>query len=250
MRNRTIATTILLSLPAGAMADVTLGDPFSQGWSQGQHAARSLDVVLSEILGNTSGSDWEFIELCNVSSSPIDITGWSVELWDSDTGGTYGGADGSSPYRVAGSITLAPGQTYTFGNDLAIAGYPQPPFGFDTGLPANAVENSSYTAILVNASGGVIDSVFVTDGGAGDSANRAGSPITPSMTVGPDGANLPAGFARTDVVGGHVLLNFDTTLLADGTIVGGTPGICQIPTPGATTLLACGSLLTLRPRRR
>ena len=41
-----------------------------------------------------------------------------------------------------------------------------------------------------------MDTVFVTDGGAGDAANIAGTTVTADDTVGPDGSFLPAGFRR------------------------------------------------------
>jgi MYXO-CTERM domain-containing protein len=214
----------------------------------GLGAAASADVVISEILGSTSGSDWEYVELVNLGPAPVDITGWALELWDSDAGAGFGGADGGSPYGIAGGL-LNPGDTFVIGNSLAMNGYPQPPYRFDNAWADNSVENSSYTAILVDAGDSVIDSVFVTDGGDGDAANRNGIVLTPDMTVGPDGTFLPAGFARTDTVGGHAILFFDTALLADGTIEGGTPGINQIPAPGALALLSLGGIAAIRRRR-
>ena len=40
-----------------------------------------------------------------------------------------------------------------------------------------------------------------------------------------------------------------TAILADGSIAGGTPGINQIPAPGALAPLAVGALGTMRRRR-
>lgn len=211
-------------------------------------AAASADVVISEILGSTSGTDWEFVEIVNLGAAPVDITGWTLELWDSDAGSGFGGADGSSPYDFGGTV-LNPGDTFVIGNGPAMSGYPQPPYRFDQSWADNSVENSSYTAILADAGSGVMDSVFVTDGGDGDAANRAGASITPDMVVGPDGSFLPAGFARTDASGGHLILYFDTGMLADGTIQGGTPGINQIPAPGALALLSLTGLGVARRRR-
>lgn len=213
----------------------------------GLAAAANADVLISEILGSTSGSDWEYVEIVNTGAAPVDITGWALELWDSDEGSNYGGADGGSPH-VFGAAVLNPGDVYVIGNGLAQAGYPNPPFSFNQSWADNSVENSSYTAILVDAGSNPMDSVFVTDGGANDTPNRAGSAYSPSLTVGPDGGFLPAGFARTDAVGGSAILFFDTGLLGDGTTEGGTPGINQIPAPGALALLGLGSLIARRRR--
>lgn len=212
-------------------------------------AAANADVVISEILGSTSGTDWEYVEIANLGAGPVDITGWTLELWDSDAGGSFGGADGGSPY-VFGSAVLNPGDVYVIGNGLAQSGFPNPPYSFNQSWADNSVENSAYTAILTDALTNPVDSVYVADGGAGDAPNRAGAPFTPNLTVGPDGGFLPAGFARTDAVGGAVFLYFDTTLLADGTTEGGTPGINQIvPAPGALALIGLGGLVAGRRRR-
>ena len=213
----------------------------------GSAAIANADVIISEMLGSTSGTDWEYVEIVNTGNVAVDTTGWKLELWDSDTGGSFGGADGGSPHVFLGGI-LAPGAVYVIGNGLAQSGFPGPTYSFNQTWNDNSVENSSYTAILTDAASNPMDIVFVTDGGAGDSANRAGAAITPDMTVGPDGTFLPAGFARTDTLGGHVFLWFDTALLADGTIAGGTPGINQVPAPTSLALLGLGALVARRRR--
>jgi hypothetical protein len=157
-------------------------------------AAAHADVVINEVLGSTTGEDREYIELYNPGPAAVDISGWQVFLYDSDTGSSFGGLDGGSPFAVPAGVTLAVGDHFLFANPLA-----QTEFGVtaDVLLPANAVENSSYTAILKDAGGGIVNAVFVRDTGATDSANHAGVAIVPEFTVGPDGTNLPAGFTRT-----------------------------------------------------
>jgi hypothetical protein len=210
------------------------------GMAQGQ-------VVISEILGSTAGSDWEFVELVNMGVSAVDISGWTIELWDSDAGGSFGSADGGSPYTIT-SGSIAAGGTFTLANALAVSGYGS--FTQDQFLGADSVENSSYTAILADTGANAIDSVFVSDGGAGDMANRAGAAFSASLTVGPDGTFLPAGFARTDLSGGFVILEFDHDHRDGFTLVGGTPGVNQIvPAPGAVALLGLGGLAATRRRR-
>lgn len=215
----------------------------------GLAGAAQADILISEILGSTESADREYIEIVNTGNTAVDLTGWALELWDSDAGASFGGADGGSPY-VFGTFILNPGAVFTIGNTLAQGAYSDPPYHFDGLLQDNAVENSSYTAVLVDASNSIVDAVFVTDGGAGDAANRAGAAISVSLTVGPDGTFLPAGFARTDAVGGVAILNFNYADQANGTIEGGTPGINQlIPAPGTVALLGFGGLAAIRRRR-
>lgn len=209
--------------------------------------AANANVVISEVLGSTSSTDWEFIELANTGAAPVDISGWTIELWDSDDGGTFGGSDAGSPYIVPAGTVLNQFDVFTFGGALAASGYG--PAAFDAALPSNAIENSSYTIVLTDALSNPLESIFVTDGDPGDLANRSGTPIVADITVGPDGPFLPAGFARTDLSGGFTLLNFQTSDLNDDTLEGGTPGIYQIPTPGAAALLGLAGLAGVRRRR-
>jgi hypothetical protein len=203
-------------------------------------------LYINEVLGSTSSNDWEFIEIYNSGPGSVDISGYEIELWDSDSGTQFGGSDGGSPYIVPGSTSIASGGFFLFANALASTGYSVTP---DVSLGANAVENSSYTVILADGSGGsIVDSVFVTDGGAGDAANRAGASITPGATFGPDGSFLPAGFYRTTDGGGTLaLLNFNTGDLNNGTSEGGTPGASNViggpAIPEPTTLLVFVGLL-------
>lgn len=207
-------------------------------------------VVISEILGSTSGADWEYIELANMGAATVDISGYELELWESTTtnGSGYPQLDGASPYVVPGGTSLGPHETFVWGNGAVVLGYPDPPYHIDVLFGDNSVENSSYTAVLTSSTNGpIVDSWYVTQAGPDDVANRNGVPIVPNFTIGPDGSFLPAGAYR-DLNGLH-LLNFSTTDLANGTLAGGTPGIYQIPTPGAFALVGLGGLLATRRRR-
>ena len=235
-------------------------------------------VVISEILGSTSSTDVEYIELVNLGGAPVDISGWAIELWDSndDPGisatpnGGWGALDGGSPHVISGGTIIAPGGTFVLGNQYVLGSvfpsvqgdfaapfpttYGGQAFASDQLLPDNSIENSSYTAILVDAGSTPIDSWFVLDDPANDTANRGGVPFAPNFTVGPDGSFLPAGGYR---VGGAIggFLNFTRAggtapTLNDGTLAGGTPGINQIiPAPGAFAFAGIGGLLAIRRRR-
>ena len=225
--------------------------------------AANGQVVISEILGSTSSTDWEFIELVNLGAAPVDISGWGIELWDSDAGAQFGILDAASPYVVNPGTILAPGGVWVIGNSTAFDGGGPQADGYDNGsgnesyagvdfkrdqaFGQDSIENSAYTAILVDAGLNPVDSWYIADGGVGDLPNRSGVPFAPNFTFGPDGTFLPAGAYR---VGNTLnLMNFGTGLQNNGTLAGGTPGYNQIPAPGALALAGVAGLLTSRRRR-
>jgi hypothetical protein len=69
-------------------------------------------IRINEILGSTSGVDAEFIELFNTTSAPIDISGWSLNLFDSDAGSQFGLPDGGSPYVIPSGTILKSGAIF------------------------------------------------------------------------------------------------------------------------------------------
>lgn len=199
----------------------------------------SADIVINEVLGSTSGADSEFIELYNTGGGSVDLSNWSIELWDSDAGAQFGGSDGGSPF-VINMGSIAAGGHFLISNALADSTYS---VTGDMELPGS-IENSSYTMVLRNAMGDLVNTIFVTDGGAGDAANIAGTFITPDLTFGPDGTFLPAGFYRvgdgSDTLG---LLEFGQPSPS------ATPGSANIPAPAALAALGLGGLATARRRR-
>ena len=173
-------------------------------------------IVINEVLGSTTGADNEYIELFNTGSQgAVDISGWSVTLYDGDVGGSFGGTDASSPYVVPADTLLQPEEFFLFANELA-----QTAFNViaDVTLPSNAIENGSYTLVLRDASDNVINTVFVVDDDIEDAANIAGTTIDPDLTVGPDGTFLPAGFNRIpNGSDNFVILEFSPQPSASGT---------------------------------
>ncbi|USN99103.1 MAG: lamin tail domain-containing protein [Phycisphaeraceae bacterium] len=200
----------------------------------------SANITINEVLGSTAGADSEFIELYNTGASAVDLTGWSIELWDSDAGTAFGTSDGAAPY-VINTGSIAAGGWFLMSNALADATYG---VTGDFLLPSNAIENSSYTMVLRDAGANVMQTIFVTDGGAGDAANIAGTIITPDATFGPDGTFLPAGFYRVgDGSDTLAVLEFDQPSPS------ATPGYANIPAPAALGVLGLGGLVAARRRR-
>jgi hypothetical protein len=203
-------------------------------------ATAMATIQINEVVGSTPSTDWEFIELKNTGAAPVDIGDWSIELWDSDDGASYGGADDGSPFVIPTGTILAPGAYFTMGNLLGQSGWS---YTADVTLADNSIENGSYTMILVDATSAVVESLFVWDSGAADSANRAGAPIVPDATVGPDGTFLPAG--------GYRVSDGATWEMEEFAIPGttATPGAMNIPEPASLALLAIAGAFALRRRR-
>ncbi|MFG0307287.1 MAG: lamin tail domain-containing protein [Phycisphaerales bacterium JB040] len=206
----------------------------------GLAAVANADVTINEILGSTTSTDDEFIELYNTGGSAIDLTGWSLELWDSDAGSAFGGVDGFGSLSLSGSI--AAGGYFLLANAEFGNNYSATP---DQTFANNGIENSSYTVVLRDATSAVIETLFVTDGGAGDAANIAGTTITADSTVGPDGTFLPAGGYRIGDGGANWgILEFSTKPAPSA-----TPGAANIPAPASLALLGLGGLAAGRRRR-
>jgi len=199
--------------------------------------AASANVVVNEVVGSTTGPDVEFIELYNTGASAIDLTGWTIELWDSDST-SFGGADGTAPYALSG--TIAAGGYWTIANGEAAS---QLGFIGDAFFGNNSIENSSYTLVLRDAGANVVQTIFFWDSGAGDQANIAGSVITPDITVGPDGTFLPAGFYRAGDGSNNIVIH------SFNDFSDYTPGAANVPAPGALALLGLGGLVAGRRRR-
>ncbi|MEL6302424.1 MAG: lamin tail domain-containing protein [Pseudomonadota bacterium] len=202
-------TTFSATLPStGSMLTIEFtgnGDGGSEAYaarnlivSEGAINPGGPAVVLNEVLGSNTGVDNEFIELYNAGTSAVSIGGWSIELWDSDAGSSFGGADAGSPYIIPPDTVIEPGGFYLLATENAVGAFGE---SADLELPSNAIENGSYTIILVQGNGDIADSVYVRDSGPDDIANRAGEAFEPNLTIGPDGNFLPAGFFRADEMG-------------------------------------------------
>ena len=149
-------------------------------------------VMLNRVLGSTTGSDVEFVEL--IGTPGESLAGLSVIVTESDDQSDTGAID----FRIDLPDGAAIGDTgfYLIGNDLVQSQFGVAPDLLMTG----SIENSSYTIALVETDsiigetaaevGSVLDAVGVSDGGATD-VFFFGAPV-----LGPDGSFLPAGFSR------------------------------------------------------
>ena len=165
-------------------------------------------VFVSEVLASTAARDCEFIELANTGREEIDLHGWSIELWDSDADKAFGTHDADSPIKLGGRIDA--GGFFLLANGVFSEHYEIEP---DQRLRDNAIENSSFTLVLRDDLGEIVETIFVTDGGVDDKPNVSGRVIRPDAEIrSADGRFIPAGFARMpdDEDGGRVyrLLKF------------------------------------------
>jgi hypothetical protein len=193
-------------------------------------SSASASVFINEVLASTTGPDVEFFELFNSGASAVDLTGWTLTVYESDGGNpTFGNPDSTYTF---GTASIAAGGYFTALNAEA-----QSPsfFGIsgDDTLADNFFENSSSTYVLFDGTSNV-DIVFMTDGDAGDEANINGTSVTAGLSVGPDGTFFPAGFTRIGDGGSTAnLLDFGSPTN------GATPGAANpVPEPSAFALLA------------
>ncbi len=175
------------------------------------------DVVITEIMYNNPGTDdYEFIELYNRGSNPVDMTGWSFT-----EGVTY----------TFGSYTLDPDSYVIVAIDSAAfeAAFGIAAFDYDGGL-----NNGGEDIVLVDGSGAVMDSVNYDDEGDWPSEPDGGGPTLVLCDVdsdNADAANWQAAITPTGVV-------------IAGTEILGNPGGSSM-CPGGPLISFIGSELTL-----
>ncbi|MEO0978031.1 MAG: choice-of-anchor I family protein [Pseudomonadota bacterium] len=151
------------------------------------------ELVINEVLGSTTGSDSEYIELFGTPGESL--AGLSLIVVESDDQASNGTID--SRFDFGDDAVIGENGFYLVANDLAETTYG---VDADDTIPDNFIENSSYTIALVETasltgttvtgSEVVVDTVGVSDGGETDSF-FFGAPV-----VGPDGSFLPAGVDR------------------------------------------------------
>jgi uncharacterized protein len=146
--------------------------------------AISTSVVIGEFrTRGPSGASDEFVEIYNLSSAPVDISGWKLN-------GSNSTAFTSTRATVPGSTTLGPYQHYLFANTV-YAGTPAANQTYGTGIT-----DDGGLAILDSANN-IIDQVGMSAG----SAYKEGTTLTPMAgTVNQSYARQPD---TLSLAGGH-----------------------------------------------
>jgi hypothetical protein len=164
-------------------------------------AAISNTVVISEFrTRGLGGVDDQFIELYNLSNSPVDITGYYINAWDPTIGFEY------SVAQVNGTVILQPYQHYLFVNGGGYSGSTAEDDSFLIPLFDNAV------GIALFDSGDLrVDAVSTT----GDAGNPyfEGTPLAPmSVDINQSYERLPGTISGA---GGHINTNDSDNNSAD-----------------------------------
>ncbi|MCC1485626.1 beta strand repeat-containing protein, partial [Winogradskyella immobilis] len=124
------------------------------------------DVVISELMYNTSGIDDEWIEICNISGSPQVLNNYTIRV------------DGAIEFTFPSSgIVIADGDciTISLGDGGGTEYNPGCPFtpDFTNGSGTGTLANSSRTITLIATNNSIIDSVTYdnSDGADGNGAS-------------------------------------------------------------------------------
>ena len=171
------------------------------------NAPPTADVVITEIMYNSTGTDDEWIEICNVSGSTQSLSLYTLD------------SNGSTLYTFSGGQTIADGTCITIGVGSNGDGSFNPGCNFapDFGLTAginntNNLANSTRTITLFAADGTTAADVVTYDNGDGADGN---------------GASLHV----TDIT----MDNSDTGTNWQEVSIGGSPGTNSLVSPCAST---------------
>jgi predicted extracellular nuclease len=183
-------------------------------------------VVLNELQVNTTGTDWEFVEIAGPAGASL--AGLAVIGIESDAGASAGTVDFVLP--LAGQIPVD--GFWWAGSPTGQATYVASCGSADAGIADNALENSSATYLLVRGFAGAVGSDLDTDGdGVLDATpwlelldavaildSATDFAYAGATALGPEGTFLPSGVERSPDFGSWSgsFLDFDTP--------NGTPG--------------------------
>lgn len=163
------------------------------------------DVVINEMQLKGSGLDPQFVELYNFGTSSIDLAGWSVKAYGSDSSrGDFGAELGSFTIPTGTPVNLSPSGFYLVGDSLFESLY-----GITPDLQAEPGFNLfDVTVILFDSANTPVFTVFNTDGNAANQPNNAGAPTVADITISNDPFSAAGYYLETDGGGTAALLEF------------------------------------------
>ncbi len=173
------------------------------------NAPPTADVVITEIMYNTSGTDDEWIEICNISGSSQDLSSYIIDV------------DGTTEHTFGGSTTLADGACITISLGSNGDGTYNPGCNFTPDEGEGASTNS--TNNLPNNPSASTITLFAADG------TTVADVVTYDDADGADGndASLHVTDATMD--------NSDTGTNWQEVTIGGSPGTNTLISPCAST---------------
>ncbi|HKP51476.1 MAG TPA: lamin tail domain-containing protein [Chloroflexia bacterium] len=120
-----LALVLAGSSPAGRVTGASAALPVGEWSAQSPH---STTVVISEFrTRGPAGASDEFVELFNLSASPVDISGWLIR-------GSNGGGAVSTRVTISSSTILQPGQHYLAVNAAYTGSVAGDPPSYSTGI--------------------------------------------------------------------------------------------------------------------
>lgn len=183
------------------------------------------EVVINEMQVKASGDDPQYVELYNNGASSVDLAGWSVRAFESDSeSANFGGELGSFIIPADSPVLLGSEDFYLVGDSIFESIY-----GIIPDLQAEpGFGTFDITMILFDADGNAVYTVFSTDGDEDNQANNAGGAAVADVTIGPDAGNSPAGFIL-DEDGDNSASIFAFSIFPDSLATPGTTNVEFIP---------------------
>jgi len=106
-------------------------------------------VMITEVAADPGASGNEFIEITNVSAAPVDMTGWTIYVWEA------GVTSAPATSVVLGSFTLA-GGALMLAADVSTDGN----YTVDVYIGANILDWNDCGVVITDATGVIVDAAF------------------------------------------------------------------------------------------
>ncbi|MEQ1850118.1 MAG: M36 family metallopeptidase [Chthoniobacteraceae bacterium] len=175
-------------------------------------ALSNSSIVITEVNPNTPDE----IEFMNVASSPLDISGWTVSIYDFDV---YPGA---KSFTIPSGTTCGAGQLFRL-QEFGVAPGAFPLFSLGANINWTSDSGSPVAVLLQNASGDIVD--FFCAGAGSPSLITSPVSIPGSQWTGPTVGtplNLALDYARTGGSDGNSAADWITAPPGPGTL---NPGL-------------------------